>query len=289
MFDYGMTLEAVERNYGSVAEYNRVMAEEYEYDEFGNLVPREYEEPTEEELEAEAKEHRLYERKLKVLSGTPSEFAVALKKELDAFAPEKGEYPSNSNDYYYACREYSSKATLRIVDEINAHYGIELGRDVNPYRLPEGEFAISIDYHDFGRIYHYSVRGLSYEQFKAIFRDLHYLGKSPTMFLGRKGETNTLILSNSSLGSLRHADLVHYGFETYADMDAEVLAVNKAEYEAHKDKARLYNRVCTENYFHPCQFHHYIGQIEKDDDKEYVYCDINSNCSKIGNLELPFD
>ena len=288
MFDYGMTLEAVERNYGSVAEYNRVMAEEYEYDEFGNLVPRKYEEPTEEELAEEAKKHRIYERKLKVLSGTPSDFAVRLKKEIDELSPKKEDYPSNSNKYYYACREYSRAAGQKIIEEVNAHYSIELSKDVSPYRLPAGKFAISIEHEEYGRIYHYSVRTDSYETFKDIFRDLEYLDERPTMFFGRE-KSDTLILSNSSLGNLRYCDFVNYGLETYEEMDAEVIAFNKAEYEANKGNSRLYNRVCTENYFHPCQFHHYIGQIEKDDDKEYVYCDINSNCSKIGNLELPFD
>ena len=279
MYDYE-TLESVERNFGSVAEYNRVMEEEYEWDpEVGTYVKRQYIEPTEEELAKEAKEHRIHERKIEVLSGTPSDFAVKLKKELDAIAPKRESYPSGSNEYYYDCRKYSSESTLRIVDEVNAHYGIDLSRDVSPYRLSEGEFAVSIEYHDYGRIYHYSVRDLTYGQFKAIFRDLKYLGKNPTMFLGREGEYNTLILSNSSLGSLRYYDFVHYGYETYADMDAEALAVNKAEYEAHKDKVRLYDRKCNPSLFKHCAYHHYIGQISEDDTTEYAYCEKGLTCT----------
>lgn len=270
-------LARIEANYGCVAEYNRVMEEEYEYDEYGRLVPREYEEPSDEELERQARDSRIYERKLQVLSGVPSEFAVNLKKELNKLAPVRED--SNQNDYYYAQREYASTSTLRIIDEVEKYYGLKLSKETSPYRLPEGELAISIENVEFCQIFHYSVRGLSYEQFKALFTDLDYLRTYPTMFYGRKGDGNTLILSNSSLGALRYHDLVYYGFETREGMDEEAFAVNKAEYEAHKDNVRLYDGKCINGIFHVCDHYHYIGQISADDENEYYYCEKGKTCS----------
>lgn len=277
MRDYGYSLESIERNYGSVAEYNRVMEEEYEYDEEGNLVPRQYEEPSEEELMQQAKEQRIYNRKLEVLSGKPSDFAVALKKEFDDNAPKKEDY--SSNDYYYACRKYSSYRTKTVVKKIKEVYGIDLSSDVSPYRLPKGEFAVCIEDRIECPVKHYAARELTYEQFKAVFRDLRYLGENPTMFFGREGEGKTLILSNSSLGSLRYCDFLHYGLETREAMDAEALAINKAEFEANKAFAVVYDGKCKKDFFHECKFHHYIGQISADDMTEYSYCEIGHFCS----------
>lgn len=277
MRDYGYSLESIERNYGSVAEYNRVMEEEYEYDEEGNLVPRKYEEPSEEELKQQAKEQRFYNRKLKVLSGKPSDFAISLKKELDELAPKKEDY--SGNDYYYACRDFSSHCTYEVIKGIKETYGVELSTEVSPYRLPKGEFAVCIEDRNASPVKHFSARGLSYEQFKAVFRDLRYLGENPTMFFGREGEYHTLILSNSSLGSLRYCDLLHYGLETREAMDAEAIAINKAEYDANKAFVTIYDGKCEKGFFHKCKYHHYIGQISADDMTEYSYCEIGHFCS----------
>jgi hypothetical protein len=272
-------LAYTERIYGSVAEYNRVMREEMEYDpELGTYVPRKEEEPSEEELAASAKESRLYNRKLKALDGIPSEFAIRLKKEFEEMAPKKEEY-ADQNAYYYACRDFSSNRTLTVVREFEHEYGAVLSRDISPYNLPEGEFAISIEHHDHGSIYHYSVRNLSYEDFKTLFRDLEYLGESPTMFYGRKGERNTLILSNSSLGDLRYNDLSWQGLEDRKAMDAEAVAINRALYEANRDKARPYDGKCIKSFFKKCEAFHYIGQIDENSDEEYCYCQDGCTCS----------
>ncbi len=280
MQDYGCSLEAIERNYGSVAEYQRVMYEEMEFDcEQGCYVPRKQYEPSEEELAREAKEQRLQNRKVEALCGTPSNWAINLKKELDRLAPAKEDYDSQTNDYYFACRQFSSKRTHLVVDGIKKEYGIILSKEVSPYNLPEGEFGVQIEDRNDSPVAHYSARGLTYEQFKTVFRDLRYLDKNPTMFFGRKGEHNTLILSNSSLGSLRYYDLWHYDLETVKAMDIEAIAINKAVYEANIDKVRLYDGQCIKSFFKRCAHYHYIGQISDDDDNEYCYCDIGSICS----------
>lgn len=279
MYGYD-SLTAIERNYGSVAEYNRIMSEEMEYDpETGTYIPRKYEEPTEEELEREAKEQRINNRKIEALSGTPSAWAISLKKELDELAPKEEDYASNKNDYYYAYRGYSSHRTYEIVKGIKEEYGIDLSKDVSPYRLDKGEFGIEIEDRNQCPVVHYAARNLSYEQFKAIFRDLRFLDKSPTMFFGREGEYRTLILSNSSLGSLRYYDLWHYGLETIEAMDKEAITINRALYEANVDKVRLYDGECNKNMFKRCEHYRYIGQISADDSNEYCYCEIGSTCT----------
>ena len=280
MRDYGCSLESIERNYGSVAEYNRVMTEEMEYDpELGRYVPIQRHEPSEEELEKEAREQRIYNRKIEALSGTPSEWAISLKKELKEIEPHREDYDPQTNDYYYACRGFSSHRTYAVLKGIKKAYGIILSKDVSPYRLNEGEFGVLIEDRNECPVVFYAARGLDYEQFKAVFRDLRYLDKNPTMFFGRKGEHKTLILSNSSLGSLRYHDLYYYGLDTKEAMNKEALAVNKALYEASIDKVRLYDGGCKRNMFKTCEHYHYIGQISPEDPNEYCYCEIGSTCS----------
>lgn len=273
-------LEQIESNFGSVPEYNRVMAEEMEFDPYlGCYVERKYEEPSEEELKAQAKEDRIHNRKIEVLGGKPTDFAISLKKELDKTRPNRTDFVENTNDYYCACRKYSSKTTLYIIEQISGQYNVEFSTEVNPYNLPKDEWAIEIEHQDCGYVKHYAIRGLTYHEFKIIFTDLRYLGKNPVMFYGREGEHNTLILSNSSLGSIRYYYMPHYGLESRDDMDAEAIAINKAVYEANIEKARLYDGRCVRGIFNRCENFHYIGQIDKDDSNEYCYCDTNRSCS----------
>lgn len=77
------------------------------------------------------------------------------------------------------------------------YYGVEMSEDYSAfYRVPEGKFAIKVEYNDSCYIKSLYIGNLSLEQFKKVFRDLHEVGLRPTM------SHNGQYVSNVSLGHL---------------------------------------------------------------------------------------
>lgn len=227
-------LSRIERNYGCVAEYIRCQSEKEQV----------YAEPTDEELDVEARKQEVLEKKLRVLSGEPSEWAKQLKERLSTSAPKKESF-DDSNKYVYACHDYSTFSTKTIIEEINKQYPINLSRDSETL-LPLS-FQVSIELHDCGRIYHYKTSNLNYEMFKDVFRDLHYLNERPTVYyknnvpyekFGDTYDGHTLILSNCSLGSLRYFDFKRWGIETEESLSKELAVLNDHFVHIPKRKTR---------------------------------------------------
>ena len=134
-------LASIERNFGCIAEYNRVMVEEYEYDETGRLVPRKEYEPTEEEEFKWCLDIHLYKLKKKLLTGERSEFVLNLRKEW------KEKEPEDHSSYKHS--EWYKEMTLDIINKLCEHYGVKATEEYNDfYRVPYKKFAISVEYTD---------------------------------------------------------------------------------------------------------------------------------------------
>lgn len=179
-------LARIESIYGCIAEYNRCMAETEEY------------EPTEEEIAENERLMTEYHAEIKRLNGTESGFIRRLVTEWEKSKPEY----NGTNASIYAGYDWSRERTLDIVAKVAEHYGVEVDEEwATFYRVPKGKFAISVEYHDHGRILCKHIGNLDFEVFKDIFRDLHYAGERPTMKFGN------MILSNCSLGELLRNEL----------------------------------------------------------------------------------
>ena len=175
-------LARVERIYGCVAEYNRCIEEETGY------------EPTETELEESERQYKEYCAKIEQLNGEPSEFIRNLVDKWESTKPD--------NDNIYAGYEWSRKRTLNIMEEIRLYYGVQVDEEYDTfYRVPDGKFSISVEYSDVCQIHYKMVGNLSYEQFKAIYRDLWFARLHPSM------KYKNMIRSNCSLGSLLYREL----------------------------------------------------------------------------------
>ena len=179
-------LSRIEGIYGCVAEYNRCMWEE----------ENEYE-PTEEEIAESKRQLAEYEAKIKRLDGTPSEFIKALVAE---WAESEPKYKDWNIDGFYKVREWSKARTLDIVAKVAEHYGVKADEEwASFYEVPEGKFAIKIEYHDSCYIKSLNIGNLDFPTFKDVFRDLHYAKLYPTMsYKGR-------FISGCSLGTLLYA------------------------------------------------------------------------------------
>ena len=176
-------LARIENIYGSVAEYNRCMWEE------ANRY-----EPTEEEIAESERQYAEYCAKVKKLDGEPSEWIRNLVDNWEKRKPNR--------DDIYGGYEWARRRTLHIMSELDSHYKVHVDEEHNTfYGVPEGKFAISVEYHLYGEIHYKMVGNLSYEQFKEIYCDLWYAGLWPTMKYGKR------IIGNCSLGSLRLHDL----------------------------------------------------------------------------------
>ncbi len=202
-------LSRIERIYGSVAEYNRVMYEE----------SQEYYEPTKEEQIKSETDMTVYHEKIKRLDGIPSKFSQDLAKEWKAKEPkESGSWTMSD---VYAWQDYGRAKKLDICSKLCEHYGVELGG--NFYRIEPNTFAIDVEYNDSnsGQIKNQAITGMNYEQFKNVFRDLYFAKCSPTMnYCDAKGENH--ILSNCSLGNLRISDFRRWGLETYESLNTDL-------------------------------------------------------------------
>ena len=87
------------------------------------------------------------------------------------------------------------------MEEIRLYYGVQVDEEYDTfYNVPDGKFSISVEYSDVCRIHYKMAGNLSYEQFKAIYRDLWYAKLYPSM------KYKDIIRSNCSLGSLLYAE-----------------------------------------------------------------------------------
>lgn len=204
-------LSRIEETYGSVAEYNRVMFEE----------EGAYREPDYDEKIERDNMMAVYNAKIEYLDGIPSDFIVTLKTEWDEKAPKWNKYPDR-NSYISAGYVYSHDKTLDIIDKVCKEYSVSADDEwATFYRPGVSMFGISVEYYDYGRVYHKHIGNLNYETFKNIFRDLHYAGLAPTMSY-EKVPNKPLIVSNCSLGNLRISYLKSYGIETDDSLNAEL-------------------------------------------------------------------
>lgn len=202
-------LARVERIYGCVAEYNRVMVEEQ--DEY---------EPSEAELQESAMQSDMYHEKIRLLNGKPSEFAVKLKEFWDDKEPSRSKF-EDYNDYVRSGYDYAYRKFKNVIDKFEKYYNITFSDDDhNFYQTKDESFAISVEYTEHSMIKTKNLYNLDYMSFKNIFRDLYHVGLYPTMNYRCNNESH--ILSNCSLGNLRIYDLLYLELETREGLDFEL-------------------------------------------------------------------
>lgn len=175
-------LARIESIYGCVAEYNRCMwEEEHEY------------EPTEEEIAESERRMAEYEAEIERLNGKESMYIHTL---VAKWAISEPKY-DGTNESIYAGYKWSTERCLDIVAKLTEHYGVKTDEKWETfYRVPEGKYAIKVEYTDGCYIKSKNIGNLTLEQFKDIFRDLHYARLYPTM--SHEGR----FVSNVSLGHL---------------------------------------------------------------------------------------
>lgn len=176
-------LARIESIYGCVAEYNRCMwEEEHEY------------EPTEEEIAESERQMAEYYAEIKRLNGEPSEFIKALVEEWKGTEPQYDEWNSSA---YYRTSRWARERCLDIMAKVAEYYGVTVDEEWKSfYEVPEGKYALKVEYHDSCYIKSKNIGNLDLETFKNVFRDLHYARLSPTM------SHNGQYVSNVSLGHL---------------------------------------------------------------------------------------
>jgi len=224
-------LSRIERNYGSVAEYNRVRYEE-DADTY---------EPSRDEQIKASNDHAVYVAKIKCLDGVPSDFAKSLKSEWDAKAPKDEDFPDR-NSAIYAGYDWSKNRTLDVVNKICEHYGVESDDTWESYYRPGvGKFGISVEYNDHGKIEHKHIGGLDYDTFKDVFRDLYACGQRPSMSYEKQPE-KPMLLSNCSLGNLRIYDLKMAGVETEESIAKSLEEAGFDEKAVIKENMKIWER-----------------------------------------------
>lgn len=177
-------LSRIESIYGCVAEYNRCMAER-DYEEY---------EPSEAEIEENERRMAEYYAEIERLNGEPSEFVKPLVAEWKATEPQYDEWNSAA---YYAISRWAKERCLDIVAKVADYYGVKANEEwASFYEVPEGKFAIKVEYHDGCYIKSLNIGNLDLTTFKDVFRDLHEAELRPTM------SHNGQYVSNVSLGHL---------------------------------------------------------------------------------------
>lgn len=176
-------LSRIESIYGCVAEYNRCMWEE-----------ENYREPTEEEIAESERQMARYYAEIERLNGEASDF---VKELITEWAKSQPQYDEWNSEAYYKTRDWAKERTLNIVEKLVDYYGVEIGEDYSSfYRVPEGKYAIKVEYNDSCYIKSLNIGNLDLPTFKLVFRDLHEAGLRPTM------SHNGNYVSNVSLGHL---------------------------------------------------------------------------------------
>ena len=142
-------LSRIESIYGSVAEYNRVRFEEN----------RETVELTSEEKLDGACKMAVYNEKLRLLSGEPSNFIKELVQEWNDRVPKESDF-ANRNEFIYAGYAYSTNKTKDIVGKICGYYHVKCDEEwATFYRPGLGQFAISVEYKESSQIYSFHIGG----------------------------------------------------------------------------------------------------------------------------------
>ena len=176
-------LARIESIYGCVAEYNRVKWEE-----------ENYREPTEEEIAENERRMAEYYAEIERLNGEASDFVKELIAEWAKSQPQYDEWNSAA---YYATSRWAKERTLNIMANVVDHYRVKADEEYATfYRVPEGKFAIKVEYNDGCYIKSLNIGNLDLPTFKKVFRDLHEAGLRPTM------SHNGQYVSNVSLGHL---------------------------------------------------------------------------------------
>jgi len=213
-------LSRIESVYGSVAEYYRAMFEEQPDEIYEESYDEDYS-YKEEQLENEIS-MAIYNKKIELLNGEPSSFAVSIKDRWDKVYDEKFGSFGDENEKYWAIRDFSKEKTLDMFNKICSHYSvIPAGEGESYYRPGMNKFGISVAYSDRGEINHKEITCLDYELFQDVFRDMHFAGLSPTMSYEYTAG-HPMLLSNCSLGSLRIYDLKLAGLETEESINREL-------------------------------------------------------------------
>lgn len=177
-------LSRIESIYGCVAEYNRVKWEE----------ETERCEPSEAQIAESERQMARYYAEIERLNGEASDFVKELIAKWQRSHPQYDEWNSAA---YYATSRWAKERTLNIVEKLVDHYGVEIGEDYSTfYRVPEGKYAIKVEYNDSCYIKSLNIGNLDLTTFKKVFRDLHEAGLRPTM------SHNGQYVSNVSLGHL---------------------------------------------------------------------------------------
>ncbi len=227
-------LSSIERVYGSVAEYNRVMSEDDSYSEL----------TLEEEIDLN-NELAIYGAKIKLLNGNPSSFIVDLKKLLEKKQPKEIDF-SNKNEYITAGYEFYRYKCIEVMDKISEYYGVKINEEGKTFYNPgENRFGISVSYSSrYSIAEHKFIVDLDYELFKNIFRDLDYIGLSPTMsyeFPKEKKAIKPLIMSNTDLGTIRSHYMVLAGIESNDSINAEIESLGFDENEVIAENMKKIN------------------------------------------------
>ena len=174
-------LERIEATYGCVPEYFRCQYEER------------YEEPTEEEVTENRNRLAKYYAEIKELDGVESLYARELVEEWVKREPKN----DGTAESIRAIHEWVMNRAIDITQRIAKWYDVEINDEYETfYRVPEGKFAIKVEYNDSCFFKHFYIGNLDLETFKEVFRDLYYARLRPTM--SYKG----MYISNSSLGEL---------------------------------------------------------------------------------------
>lgn len=226
-------LDRIEATYGSVAEYNRVMEEEYEYDDFGNMVPRKHWEPSEEEIERQQRELEEYNNLLDWLCGETDKDTEEFYQSLKEQEPKREDFGENGyNNYCNASYAYHEVKRDKVMEFIKNKYGLTFNEKVSQFHPEPGTFIISIDVTRSCHILHYSIRDLDYDTFARIFNDLYSLRVSPFFSVQCKDMEDDMMASHVSLGEIRRNYIAgHDGFPTIKELEQQ--------YKEYKEKSTV--------------------------------------------------
>ncbi len=219
-------LTRIESIYGSVAEYNRVRFEE-------NQEPISL--SATEKLNNACK-MAIYEEKIRLLSGTPSDFAKDLVAEWAKLEPKESDF-SCRNEYIRHLHDHAAKREEYIAKKICEYHHVNCDTAwATFYRPGLNQFAISVQYDSPANVVTLSIGPMSYEQFKPVFCDLHFARLSPTMCYENK-EEYPFFVSNSSLGSIRMSYLSSVESKEELNEELKLLGFDEEEFtEKYKEE-----------------------------------------------------
>jgi len=168
-------LASIERNYGSVAEYNRVREEERQEREW-NALPESAKQSIEEQ--ARARRDR-FKKEVEALSIEPSDLVKSIKAEYDAESEEllrkKKSGELSYNEYVNAGYKHSDELIATAIPKIEELYGIKFEKGSQFGKSDPGKFSVSFEKSEFSQIFNYTASNLDKEQFMHIYTDMREL------------------------------------------------------------------------------------------------------------------